>query len=156
PVLFLPAPIRALACGAATEVADRSSLSLADVRLTPRYPNKSPLDDILQLAAPGTDEYVTEGYAAEIGELLYRWGQQLRADLRAATAEVGALVDSSVQFTSLVPSRESPARSGGIEVLRREFSSTLLSGRDRFRQEIEGYLAPLDRVEAADFQIYEC
>lgn len=154
PVLFLPASIRALPFGA-TAAAAQSNLPLADVRLIPHYPTKYPLDDILRLADPGSDEYVTEGYASEIGDLLARWSQRLRADPRAA-ATLSVFVESSVQFTSLVPVRESPVRSGGIDVARREFSPALLSGRERFLQEIEGYLAPFDRVDVADFEIYEC
>ena len=51
---------------------------LTDVRLTPHYPAKSPLADILRLVAPGSDEYVTEKYAFEIESLLKQWGQTLK------------------------------------------------------------------------------
>ncbi len=48
-------------------------LAFADVRLTPHYPTKSPLEDVLRLVAPGSDEYVTERYAFEIGAQLNQW-----------------------------------------------------------------------------------
>ena len=38
----------------------------SDLRLTPHYPEKSPLADVLRLVAPGSDEFVTEKYAFEI------------------------------------------------------------------------------------------
>src|SRR5262245_22108764 len=69
PVL-LPAPLRALA---GPIVGSRAGLgyavgeeALADFRLTPAYPSRSPLDELLRLAAPGTDAYVTEKFAAEL------------------------------------------------------------------------------------------
>ncbi len=66
-------------------------------------------------------------------------------------------VDLSIQSTALIPIRESRLRSGDrIEVLRREFASGLLPGRERFLEEIRTYLATLKRVETADFEIYEC
>src|SRR2546430_8022148 len=42
------------------------SLPFADSRLSPRYPAKSPFDDVLRQVVPGTDEYITEKYAFEI------------------------------------------------------------------------------------------
>jgi len=73
PVLFLPAPIASpLIRSRARPIAPAQlpSFSPVDVRLSPHYPTKSPLDDVLRRAAPGTDEYVTEGYAAELLMLL--------------------------------------------------------------------------------------
>jgi len=159
PVLFLPAPIngplirsglRRIAAAPATR------FPFAEVPFTPHYPAKSPLDDILRLAAPGTDEYITEGYAFELTALLEEWSQRLKAD-PPGTAVMSKFVDASVQSTALRPIRESPLRFGDqIEVLRREFASGLQPGRERFLEEIKNYLAPLERVETADFEIYEC
>src|ERR1035437_4989558 len=159
PVLFVPAPIHnPLFRTGLQEIAtaQASKFPFADARFTPHYPAKSPLDDILRRAAPGTDEYVTEGYAFELMALLEEWSQHLRVE-PPAKATMSTFVDSSIQSTSLTPIRESPLRSGDrIEVLRREFASALLPGLDRFLEEIKIYLAPLTRVETADFEIYEC
>src|SRR4051794_36080371 len=64
PVLFLPAPMHAVEfCAASAKPgAAIPPFSFADVRLTPHYPAKSPLDEVLRLVVPGTDEYVTEKY----------------------------------------------------------------------------------------------
>src|SRR5271167_4503696 len=45
------------------------SLPFSDVRFTPHYPARSPLEDVLRRVAPGSDEYVTEKYAYEIETL---------------------------------------------------------------------------------------
>jgi len=159
PVLFVPAPIHnPLFRTGLQEIAtaQASKFPFADARFTPHYPAKSPLDDVLRLAAPGTDEYVTEGYAFEVMALLEEWSQHLKAE-PPATETLSNFVDRSIQATALISIRDSRLRSGdGIEVLWREFASSLLPGRERFLEEIKNYLAPLERVETADFEIYEC
>jgi Flp pilus assembly protein TadD/peroxiredoxin len=130
-----------------------SAFPFADFRLTPHYPAKSPLDDVLSRVVPGTDEYVTEKYAFEIIRLLNEWSQGLKAAPPALTI-AAKLLDASIQATSLVPTQEKTLRSGnGIEVLRRQFSTNVAAGRERFLQEIKGYLAPMSRVETAEFEI---
>src|ERR1035438_3371212 len=159
PVLFVPAPIHnPLFRTGLQEIAtaQASKFPFADARFTPHYPAKSPLDDVLRLAAPGTDEYVTEGYAFEVMAMLEEWSQHLKAE-PPATETLSKFVDRPIQATALIPIRDSRLRSGdGIEVRRREFASSLLPGRERFLEEIKNYLAPLERVETADFEIYEC
>src|SRR6202041_3204635 len=65
-----------------------SSFSFADFRLTPHYPAKSPLEDVLRRVTPGTDEYITEKYAFEIDTLLKRWSQALKISARDFSALV--------------------------------------------------------------------
>jgi tetratricopeptide (TPR) repeat protein len=163
PVLFLPAPVMSpfLRSGLQRIAASQASRFPfadihADIRFTPHYPANSQLDAVLRLAVPGTDEYVTEGYAFELTALLAEWSQHLKLD-PPATAILSKFVDSSIQSTALTPIRDLPLRAGDrIEASRREFSPALLPGRERFLQEIKNYLAPLKRVETADFEIYEC
>ncbi len=159
PVLFVPAPLHhPLFRSGRQEIAtvEPSNFPFADVRFTPHYPAKSPLDDVLRLAAPGTDEYVTEGYVFQIAALLEEWSQHLKVD-SPGVATLSKFIDRSVQSTQLSPERESPLRTGGcIQVLRREFAAGLLPGRERLLEEIKNYLGPLKRVETADFEIYEC
>ena len=66
PLIFRPAPFHgsSFLFGLPKMLADQKpTFPFFDVRLTPRYPAKSPLEDVLRLAAPGSDEYVTEKYA---------------------------------------------------------------------------------------------
>src|SRR5271165_5328066 len=156
PAVFLPAPLFAgpfrlpLRNSVEGHTASSSSVDApwADIRLSPHYPTPSPLDDLFRLVPPGSDEYVTEGYAAEVTALLEGWGQHLKADPPGLTSLSG-VVDSSIQFTALAPIRESSLRTGsGIEVVRREFAPELVFGRERFLDQLKNYLAPLTRVEA--------
>jgi Tfp pilus assembly protein PilF/peroxiredoxin len=159
PVLFLPAPIHSPLIRSGLQriaAAQTSDFPFADVPFTPHYPAKSPLDDVLRLGPPGTDEYVSEGYAFEVAALLQDWSRHLK-EYPPATAALSKFVDSSIQATAFRPIRESPLRSGDlIEVLRTEFPAVLLPGRERFLEEIKNYLAPLKRIETADFEIYGC
>ena len=131
------------------------AFAFADVRLTPHYPIKSPLADILRLVAPGSDEYVTEKYASEIGSLLNQWSQALKASPHELSV-LANFLNPTMEGSSLVPSKESPLRSGyGIDSVRRQFGATEVFGRDRFLQEIKVWLGQISRVETAEFEIYD-
>jgi len=134
-----------------------SSFPFSDFRLTAHYPAKSPLDDVLGLVLPGSDEYVTEKYAFEIMPLLDEWSRGLKATPPAA-AVVAKFLDASIEATSLRPTQEIKLRSGGgIEVFRRRFATNVVSGRasgrERFLAEIKTYLAGMSQVETAEFEI---
>jgi len=156
PLLFLPAPLRGspFRQAFAGNVADRSTpIPLADFRLNPHYPVKSPLEQVLRLVAPGSDEYVTEKYAFEIGRLLDGWGKELRSAPHGLTV-LAQFLDPAIEGVSFVPERERVVRSGnGIEVLRRQFSACAVAGREGFLQEMHRYLKALLRVETAEFEI---
>ena len=156
PLLFLPAPLhsaafRYLAPGMPGE--QGPPLPFADFRLTPHYPAKSPLDDVLRFVDPGTDEYVTEKYAAEIARHLQEWGQELRSGPSPLNV-LAKFLDASLKAAPLVPAEEKKLRSGdGVDVFRRTFSSQAVLGRERFLEEIRNSLAPLGRLRTAEFQI---
>src|SRR5205807_78078 len=156
PLLFLPAPLHGLTLpslhsGIFEDAA--SAFPFADSRLSPHYPAKSPLDDVLRQVVPGADEYVTEKYAFEIMRLLNEWSRALR-EASPALSVLAEFLSASIESASLVPSQVKTRRSGnGFEVQRRQFSASVASGRERFLREIKSYLAPIVRVETAEFEI---
>lgn len=160
PLLFLPSPLQAAPFPSgfpsphAGSLQDRTSpFPFADFHLTPHYPAKSPVEDVLRLVAPGADEYVTEKYAFEIIRLLVEWSQGLKA-AAPALAVVAKFLAPAIKGASLIPTGEKVLRSGnGIEVVRRRFSESVVPGRERFLLEIKNYLAALPRVETAEFEI---
>ena len=128
----------------------------ADTLFVPHYPEKSPLDALLGLCVPGTDEYKAEGYAAQISSLLAAWSEELRVNPHRISA-LQKCISPSIQFNSLNYKRETRIRSdNGIEVLRREFAPGSVIGRDGFLDEIQGYFAAMNAVNTADFEIFEC
>jgi tetratricopeptide (TPR) repeat protein len=159
PTVFLSAPFRGTPFqwrGGEFSAGRVPHFPFADVGFLPHYPENSPIDALLRFAEPGTDEYVVEGYAARIISLLAAWSEELRSGIRGI-ATLRKCVHPSIEFSSLTAQRETNVRSGGgIEVLRREFASQSISGRDRFLDEITKYLATLKSVETADFEMYSC
>ena len=159
PLLFLPAPLQGSPIAARLPGISTTRIPpfpFSDIHFVPHYPEKSPLDQILQFADPGTDEYVAEGYAAQIMALLADWSEELKTRPPGISA-LRKCIGPSIQFNSLESGRETHIRSGnGIEVVRREFQSDVVSGSDRFLDEITNYLAGMKAVETADFEIFEC
>jgi Flp pilus assembly protein TadD/peroxiredoxin len=144
PLLLRPAPFY----GSSLLLGSSPLFPLNDVRLTPHYPAKSPLEDVFRLVPPGSDEYVTEEYAFALDALLKAWGR--------GGLEVTALADlltPSISATSLVPQKEITLRTGnGIDCSRRHFSSDVVVGREPFLRSFHGWLGSV-RVETADFAI---
>ncbi len=154
PLIFRTAPLFA---GALSGGIAGGTNSLSDVlpfhdgRLSPKYPTRSPLEDVLRLVQPGLDEYVTERYAAEIETVLRQWSYWLSISNHEA---LRASLTPSLKATSLATGRESRVRAdGGIEVTRREFLQDLMEGRERFIGDLKSWLEPGFTVERADFEI---
>ncbi|HTV04616.1 MAG TPA: FG-GAP-like repeat-containing protein [Acidobacteriaceae bacterium] len=157
PVLFTPAPLfRATLLFGQPEIPARrsSALTLPDARLTPHYPEESPLADILRLVAPGSDDYPTEKYAFEIEALLREWGQSLTTSVRNTLA-LEKFLSPSVVVSPISQFRETALRKGyGVEVVMRHFDSATVSGRNRFLHEVQTWLGHAAHIETAEFEIY--
>jgi Flp pilus assembly protein TadD/peroxiredoxin len=159
PLLFLPAPIEGLLLGgpesARRASSQTASLPFADFRLTPHYPLKSPLDEVLRRIVPGTDEYITEKYADEITQILSGWGRDLKAG-QSASAAPAKFIDPSIEAAPLLPAQEVRLRSGaGIEVFRRRFHPPTALGRPAVLSAIEDYFSQMSRLETVEFAITE-
>lgn len=121
------------------------------MRYTPHYPARSPLDDVLRLVLPGSDEYATEGYAAEIALVLERWAESFQSgDLSG----LQPLLDPSLQAASLVAVRESRLRGDfGIETFRREFSPSMAAGRGDLLKELADWMGKDVAIERVEFEL---
>ncbi len=154
PVLFLPAPVgfRSLLPG----LIRTAHFPFSDVRLTPHYPAQSPLDDILRLADPGSDEYVLEGYVANIEGALKTWSERLRTDPHA-TSSIANILDDSIRATRLAAIHEFDLRPHDrFKVTRREFGPELIGGAEHLLDGFKSYFSPFSEIDTADSQIYSC
>jgi tetratricopeptide (TPR) repeat protein len=125
----------------------------SDVRLTPHYPAQSPLQDVLRLVAPGSDEYITEKYAFEIDAILKEWSRALKSSPRDLSALVQTL-NPSVEARSLRAVKDTALRTGyGVDVVKRQFTADPISGRDPFRKELEAWLEQVSQVATVEFEI---
>jgi len=156
PLLLRPSPLHgySLLFGSAAPFNDQDSpFHFSDVRLTPHYPVKSPLEGVLRLVPPGSDEYVTEKYAFEIESVLGRWSAALRKSIHDDSVLANAL-DEALEASSLIPAKEVTLRHEyGINVVRREFDAGMVPGKGRFLHEMQTWLAPFSRIDVAEFQI---
>lgn len=76
PLLLRPSPLAGAWLSAATSPA--VPLPFAGHRFQPSYPARSPLEDVLRRVRPGSDEFITEGYAYELEGILERWSADLK------------------------------------------------------------------------------
>lgn len=157
PVLFLPSSLtHPLLLASPSPLPQNAHLSFAEVRFESHYPVRSPLDEIMRLAAPGADNFVVEGYVAAIKSAMSAWGEKLK-NAPPATIELSQLLDSSIRANVLSPARETVLRPGDeIQAVRRQFDASLLPGRERFLQDVTSYFSSFRQVEIADFEIYSC
>ena len=156
PVFFRPAPFfgfsHPLELPPSFPV-QNSPLPFSEARLTPHYPAKSPLSDVLRLVTPGLDEYITEKHSFEISSLLKQWASDLKQS-PAGISALAAFLHPSLQASSLVPIKVTTIRSGtGIDVKRRQFATSVLPGRERFLAEFRNWLGNPIRVLVAEFEI---
>ncbi len=156
PLLLRPSPLHgySLLFGPAAPFKGQDSrFPFSDIRLVPHYPTKSPLEDILRLVPPGSDEYLTEKYAFEIESVLGNWSAALRKSIRDDSVLANTL-DETLEANSLIPAKESTLRSEyGITVVRREFGAGFGHEKAKFLQEMQAWLAPFSRIDVAEFQI---
>ena len=155
PVLFVPAPMRAVSFGTKIVAAPRAipSFSFAAFPLTPHYPAKSPLDDVLRMVAPGADEFVTEKHAFEIERVMHGWSQALK-ETPPAIEVLAKFLAGSFEGLPFGQPHETRVRSRPpIEAIRRRFTGDSLVGRESFLSEIKKYLSAFARIETADFEI---
>lgn len=156
PFLFRSAPIFSFPGFHGSSGPIREGIGAADfsdLRLTPHYPAQPPLEELFHLVAPGSDDYATEKYASEIELLFKRWGDSLLASVGDVSG-LTAMIEPSIQG-SWASGKESVVRSGfGIEVIRRQFDQELVSGRDRFVDNVRTWLKDWSRVKTAEFEIY--
>jgi Flp pilus assembly protein TadD/peroxiredoxin len=153
PLLLRSAPLHGSAFLFGMAGKETSAFPLSDVRFVPHYPAKSPLEDVLRLVAPGSDDYVTETYAFQIWKVLQEWSKSFKTSARSF-ATLGNFLDPAIQASPLNSAREATIRAGdGIDIIKRAFDGKTISGRDRFLQELKSWLGPVSRVETAEFEI---
>jgi Flp pilus assembly protein TadD/peroxiredoxin len=154
PCAFLPAPLGALVFPQATSAnLFFPILPFSDFHFQPHYPSASPLDDVLALATPGADGFLSEKYAFELQRHLDAWSQRLRVEPPALGA-AAEFVDLSIAANTFTQSEGIRQRSeNGIETLIRRFAPNPVAGRERFLQELKRYFAGFQQIDTAHFEI---
>jgi tetratricopeptide (TPR) repeat protein len=157
PLAFRAAPLFAgplLSSSPSLPIDWQSGIPFADLRLIPRYPAKSPLADIIALVPPGSDGYMTEKYADEIGFALKKWSDALKAS-PAGLAVLAESLDESIEASTLAPAAETVLLSAyGIRTIKHQFAMDLARGPDQFIENLRSWLAAPLQIETAEFEIF--
>ena len=159
PWVFLSSGIHVLSLRPLFESTARArsaAAHIADLRLAPHYPTKSPLDDLLRLVPPGSDEYITEKYAAEIAHLLSDWAAKLKVAPPALDVPAKFLHPNIHGNEFSHPEVRSVRSDYGIEVQQhRGPTGQAFSGRNKFLDGLKSYFARLGEIETAEFEIVQ-
>jgi Flp pilus assembly protein TadD len=111
------------------------------------------IDKFLQQIQPGSDQFVAEKYAAEIGLLLDSWRNAFCSasrDLQAVYAVLSENLNGSLMNRSLVkPLRPKPP----VESERIFFRAPERTNRHSFVYAMSEYLAPFRKIEIANVQV---
>jgi Tfp pilus assembly protein PilF/peroxiredoxin len=151
PIALLPAPWKSLSA-----VGSRISwegLPFRDLRITPHYPSRSPIDDMMGLVAPGSDQFLTEKYAVQITERLKRWASELKQS-NPGLDLLGNFADGSLRGSGFLPTAERELRRRyGIHVAQRKIGGQPTLARVQVLTELHNYIASLGRLRTTEFQI---
>ena len=152
PAAFSPAPLNLLVSAHVDLQTMSHPFDFADFRITPHYPAKVSLDDVVRFASPGTDAFVNEKYAFEIEKILQQWAKQLQAG-SAAVANLKSFCAANLSGSTFGQFSERKIRDRqGIAVVSRTFTDTSLVTFERFADDFQKYLEPLLPLKAAEFQ----
>jgi Flp pilus assembly protein TadD/peroxiredoxin len=149
PLVFLPAPFRLFV----SDLSGRAEFPFTDYRVVPHYPTKSPLEDMISLVMPGTDQFISEKYAFEIEEKL----KSMAEELRRGTANADGLkqfFDAQIRGSDFGSADESAIRDRyGISVNTRKYKNGTELGGEAFLLSFRNRLASLPSLITAEFQI---
>jgi len=157
PALFVPSPmlgaLRQWPFPSIAHNSIRPDFLLADLRVTPHYPSKTPLDDLFRHVVPGADEYITERYAFELLGIFAEWSKALKfspMDLET----LAKFMDPEIKATALGTSVDTKVHSAyEIESLCRQFKTAQAAGRDIFLANFKRYFSNFSSIETAQFEI---
>jgi tetratricopeptide (TPR) repeat protein/thiol-disulfide isomerase/thioredoxin len=155
--LFLPAPFFAVsATPCAQENAPPAAAVIppfSDYRIFPRYPTRSPLEELIRKAREKVDDFPSEKYGREIEALFTTWGSDLaknKEDLRA----LAAFLSPQLAAVSPRPQAHETLREDSTLVVRRaKFSPQPSLGRDAFLEEFRSSLGLISDVLVAEFKV---
>ena len=124
-----------------------------EFHLQPHYRTPRPLDALLAKTQAGSDEFITEKYADQIGTVLEEWTKSL---LQSA-AEGGGIEKAFTRgFSglSLHPSESKRLPShGGIVVDRNTFLNTNVLGREAFVREWQEFVGVFTKIFTAEIEV---
>jgi len=128
------------------------SADAGEFHFQPHYRTQRPLDATLLKVRAGSDDFITEKYAAQIGTSLEQWS----ASLRKSPPDVGAIesfLAPEFSGNSLRPVASRVTRGGkAVEVRRNEFGQPV-PGRENFLRDLRSAISSFSQILTAQFQV---
>jgi Flp pilus assembly protein TadD/peroxiredoxin len=125
--------------------------TFTEQRLIPHYPSRSPLEDVLRLVRPGSDNFTAEGYAAELQTALNHWATALQT---GKLAELELFLAPSLQASAFQVQRQTTLRQDSIHTAKRQYDATLQSTNPtKLIRDLQASFGPNSKVERATFEI---
>jgi tetratricopeptide (TPR) repeat protein/peroxiredoxin len=150
---LIPSKLWGLAFPGAGIATDRDTHPDGRFQLHPHYRSERPLDATLLKVQAGSDDFITEKYADQIGTILNGWSAALLQSPQDTQAIVKTLA-TNFSGASLKPEQSHFVRSGApLEVRKNKFSGKGELGRDAFLSEWHAHLNVFSRITTAEFQI---
>ena len=155
--LLLPAPLFPERVAFPTQGVTTQAAGLAplypDYRVVPKYPLRSPLEELIRKARQKVDDFPSERYSREVADLFAQWAAELQRsgqDLRA----LAAFLSPQLRAAPLRPQALDTIRNDSILTVRRaKFSSEPSLGRDAFLEQAHALLSGMREVLVADFKV---
>lgn len=120
--------------------------------MRPRYRSERPLDAMLRKVQAGSDRFVSEKYADEIGAILGEWSAELLRSPRETRA-IRTSLSPQFRGPSLHPLDSTVIRSSSaLQVVRNKFGDANLDS-DAFIRQCESWLAIFSHLHVAEFQL---
>jgi Flp pilus assembly protein TadD/peroxiredoxin len=127
--------------------------SASEFHLHPHYRAKLPLEATLLKVRAGSDDFVTEKYADEIGVILSEWSAGLLKSLQQVQL-IEKVLASNFLGTSLQPVESRLPRSDStLNIHQNKFAGHATLGRDAFLTDFRNALAGFSEIATAEFQV---
>jgi hypothetical protein len=121
--------------------------------LHPHYRSERPLDVTLQKVQAGTDEFITEKYADQIGAILAEWSAVLLQSPNNTQA-VARTLSADFFGGALQPEQSRIIRNNPpVEVQQNKFSTNAHLSRDAFLGGLQSYFKTFSAIVTAEFRI---
>ncbi len=148
PVLFVPGRIAAFP----SQQNAAPGCEFKDLRLTPHYATKPPIEDLFIHLQPGADEFISEKYAAEIEQIFGDCTRELKTS--RSCSSLAKILTPQVQATSFQPELDTLVGSHyGIDVRRRRFAGARSAGASMVLRDLASYLEPFRKIQIAEFHL---
>lgn len=131
----------------------RSGSLSREYYLSPDYPATSSVDQVIGRVTPGSDEFVTEKYAAQLSERLNELSTALKKNPKNAS-EVARLLAAEFRSSRLIPVLEVPTETKTeLDIFQGEFETNLEVNAETFPAQFVALVADYKEINVADFEI---